>query len=206
MRRVVGRIIVLWGKHFFSLFILLGIIALAFAGWYRFGSHNESSKRVITTSSTLSDIVNISELSTAEFKYRGIADIYTNEKKTDIRCRVCYNAVVKAYIDAANVQIEADPQSKIFTIILPKIKLKVTIVDEQSMALLPSDSEVGISSMLSASKEDAEREALESDKLINTAQENLTSTIEALLHPLVKAEGYTLEWKVSNCVEDVLEE
>ena len=93
-----------------------------------------------------------------------------------------------------NVKFDVDPESKVVTATLPEIDLKVTIVDEQSMALLPSDADVGIDSMLRFSKEDAESEARESSELISTAQENLKTTIEGLLFPILKAQGYSLAW------------
>ena len=62
------------------------------------------------------------------------------------------------------------------------------------MAILPSDADVGIDSMLTYSREDAENEARESSELINTAQENLKATIEGLLFPILKARGYSLVW------------
>jgi len=148
----------------------------------------------IDTSSLLTDAIDIAELSTAEFRYRGIADIYSDENRTQLRCRVCYNAIVKAGIDMKKVKFDVDPESKVVTATLPEIDLKVTIIDEQSMALLPSDADVGIDSMLRFSKEDAESEARESSELISTAQENLKTTIEGLLFPILKAQGYSLAW------------
>ena len=62
------------------------------------------------------------------------------------------------------------------------------------MALLPTDADVGIDSMLKYSKEDAENEARESSELINTAQENLKTTIEGLLFPILKPQDYSLIW------------
>lgn len=143
----------------------------------------------------LADAIDLAELSAAEFRYRGIADVYTDENKGQVYCRVCYNAIVKAGIDMKKIQLDVDANGKTVTATLPEIDLKVTIIDEQSMALLPSYADVGIDSMLRYSKEDAETEARESEELMVTARENLKATIEGLLFPILKAQSYTLIWK-----------
>ena len=181
-------------KHLFIAVLCIGVLAIALACMTRFGLLNQPGKVTINTSSLLTDAIDIAELSTAEFRYRGIADIYTDENRTQVRCRVCYNAIVKAGIDMKQVQFDVDSEKKVVTAILPDIDLKVTIIDEQSMAILPSDADVGIDSMLKYSKEDAENEARESSELINTAQENLKATIEGLLFPILKAQDYSLVW------------
>ena len=182
-------------KHLFISVLCVGVIAVCLACFTRFGILNNKGKVSINSSSLLTDAIDIAELSTAEFRYRGIADIYTDENRTQVRCRVCYNAIVKAGIDMKKVQFDIDTEQKAVFATLPEIDLKVTIIDEQSMALLPSDADVGIDSMLKYSKEDAEYEARESTELISTAQENLKTTIEGLLYPILKAQGYSLSWK-----------
>ena len=92
------------------------------------------------------------------------------------------------------VQFDVNQENKTVTAALPDIDIKVTIIDEQSMALLPSNADVGIDSMLKYSREDAEKEAQESTELINTARENLKATIEGLLYPILNPQGYTLRW------------
>ena len=47
----------------------------------------------------------------------------------------------------------------------------------------------------STSREDAEREARESEELMNVARENLEDTIKALLFPILKAEDYSIIFK-----------
>lgn len=154
-----------------------------------------SSKTTINLSSTLTKAIDIAELSTAEFKYRGIADIYTDESRSQILCRACYNSVVKAGIDMKKVHFNVDSSMKTVTATLPDIDLKVTILDEQSISLLPSDADVGIDSLLKYSKEDAEEEARNSSELLSVAQANLRATIEGLLYPILTAQGYSLIWE-----------
>ena len=173
----------------------IGVIAILVACFIRFVLPNSPETIRTELSSTLMEAINIAELSTAEFRYKGIAEIYTNEEKTKIRCRVCYNAIVKAGIDMNEVKPgTVDPTNKTITMSLPNINLKVSIIDEQSMNTLPSDSDVSFNVLLKRSKEDVENEAKHSKELINTARENLKATIEGLAYPILKPQGYTIIW------------
>lgn len=182
-------------KRLFGIVLGIGIIVIALACWFRFGPLYASTPVKIDTSSMLTEAIDIAELSTAEFKYRGIADVFADEQETRILCRVCYSATVKAGIDLKNVQFEINESEKTVTATLPEISLKVSIIDEQSMALLPSDADVGIDSLLKYSKADAEREASESEELMTTAKDNLKATIEGLIYPVLKSQGFLLIWK-----------
>lgn len=173
----------------------IGILVVVLAILVRLDVFTSSKTININLSSTLTKAIDIAELSTAEFKYRGIADIYTDESRTQILCRACYNAVVKAGIDMKKVRFDVDSSKKNVIATLPNIDLKVNILDEQSIALLPSDADVDIGSLLKYSKEDAENEAKNSTELVSTAQDNLKATIEGLLYPILTEKGYSLAWK-----------
>lgn len=182
-------------KKLFKLVLIIGIAVVFTAGLFRFVLLNSSKNISIISSSTLTKAIDIADLSTAEFKYRGIADVYSDENRTNVRCRICYNAVVKAGINMKEVKFDQDEKNKVITAILPDIGIKVNIIDEQSMAVLPSNTDVAIADMLKYSKEDAEKEATGSGELKLVARENLESTIKALLIPILKPQGYTLEFK-----------
>ena len=175
--------------------VKLVLVAIILTCLFRFGPLYKSSTVKTDISSTLTDAINISELSTAEFRYRGIAEIYANEEKTKVRCRVCYSSIVKAGIDMKDVKVaDVDTDNKTVKITMPPIDLKVTIVDEQSMETLPSNANVSVDTMLKCCKEDAETEAKQSKELMNTAQENLKAFIEGLALPILRPQGYTIIW------------
>ena len=182
-------------RRIFTAVVTAGVLAVILAGLLRFGPvlfGNGNANTV--TSSELAKAIDIAELSTAEFKYRGIAEIYTDENRSQVRCRVCYNAVVKAGIDMKDVKLEVDPENKQVTAALPELKLNVTVIDEQEMALLPSDADVSIGEMLKAAGEDALNEAQQSGELMAAARDNLAKTIEGLLLPVLEAQGFSLAW------------
>ena len=182
-------------KKLFRIVLIIGIVAIAVSAIYRFVFQNSSQKVSIITSSTLTKAIDISELSTAEFRYRGIADIYTDDTREKVRCKICYNAAVKAGIDMKDVGFDVDPDKKVVTVVLPEIEIKVNIIDEDSMKILPSNTDVSVAEMLKYSKEDAEKEATESGELKAVARENLEATIKGLLLPILKPQGYTFEFK-----------
>ncbi len=182
-------------KHSFVLVLIICIIAIVLTCLFHLGILNKPRRANISTSSLLTDAIDIAELSTAEFKYIGIADIYTDESRTNVHCRACYSATVKAGINVAAFKYDIDPETKIVTASLPEIILKVSIIDAQSIALLPSDSDVELAVLLKYCLEDAESEAWKSEELINTARENLKSTIEGLWYPILHSQGYTLKWE-----------
>ena len=175
--------------------LAIGVVFIILALVFRLVVLDRPSTISLTTSSTLLEAINISELSAAEFKYRGIAPIYADEERKKLLCRVCYNAVVKAGIDMQKVGFDVDEENKTVTASLPPIDIKVTIVDEKSIAVLPSNADVRLDYMLKFSKEDAENEARESDTLMDTARENVQAIIEGLIYPILKPEGFTLKWK-----------
>ena len=142
-------------RHMFVLVLCIGIIAVGLAYAVRFEMQKETEAEArILTSSTLTDTINIAELSTAEFRYRGLAEVYSEKNRSEIICRVCYNAIVKAGVDINQVEFDIDSEKKTITATLPDVEIKVNIIDEQSMAVLPADANVGIARMRKCSKED----------------------------------------------------
>lgn len=192
--RWIKRCADLISKHLFVFVLCFGMIAVGIACLTRFELLNDADKVSIRTSTLLTNAIDIAELSTAEFRYRGIADVYADDSSEKVQCRVCYNAIIKAGIDMKNVQFDVDAKHNVVIVTLPEINLTVTINDEQSMALLPSNADVGIDSLLRYSRQDAENEARESTELISIAQDNLKATIEGLLFPILKTHGYSISW------------
>ena len=177
------------------LLLVFGTVAIIFSSVHRFGVFSNPEKATIISSSALREVIDISELSAAEFKYRGIANVYTDSTLTKVRCRICYDAVIKASIDMQEVEFYVNTDTKTVIAVLPPIKIKATIIDEQNMSILPSNAKVRLDRMLKYSKEDAETEAKNNENLISTAMDNLQTTIEGLLLPILKPQGYILKWE-----------
>lgn len=173
--------------------IIVGLVVLILFAFARFLGATDKGEEKILTSSTLVDTIDISELSTSQFTYNGIAEIYKKEK---VICHVRYNAKVKAGIDMQDVTFEIDSDNMTVKPVLPEIIITSNpVVDEQALSFIPSDATLDLNEVLKACKEDAEKEATESQELINSAEENLKSIIEALTYPILDEYGYTICWE-----------
>ena len=76
---------------------VLGIVLIS-------GKKNKEDKTEIVTKSTLEKIINVSELSTYEAVYNGVAKVMNDKKTEKIDYHVYYEARVKAGIDFENVE------------------------------------------------------------------------------------------------------
>ena len=131
--------------------LVLGIVAAA-AGLFVPNAVQKITKESVITSSQLEKAVDISELSTAEFIYNGIADKYSDGNLEETECHIAYASTVKVDVELKDI--------------------------------------------MTVCKEDALKEASESKELYQTAEENLQSAIEALLSPILKNAGYTMQWDI----------
>ena len=177
-----------------KLLLIIGIVVIILACLFRIFVLNKLATSKTITSSTLSKAIDIDELSTAEYKYRGIADVYTNESEPKISYKVCYNAIIKASIHMKDVQFDVDQTDRMVLASLPEIKISANIIDQEQMLVLPSNAKAEINDMLKYSESDAENEAMTSIELISTARDNAKSIIEGLLYSILHPNGYSLKW------------
>lgn len=175
--------------------IIVGVVLLLLSLIGKFTGAFDEEKETIVSASTLMDAVDISELSTAQYTYKGIVTKYSNEKQTRIKCRIYYEAKVKAGIDMGEIDFNIDEENKVVRPILPAIKITVKSVDESSIDYMPSNTKIDLKEVLSLCKDDVEKEAMSSMELLNTAENNLKSIIEALLYPILEHQGYIIKWE-----------
>lgn len=154
-------------------------------------------KEDVITSAQLEKAIDISQLSTAEFVYNGIAEKYNEEHPERVDCYIAYNASVKVGIQMEDVTFEIQEEEKTVTPVLPDITAQIATLDENSLSYIPKNPDVPLKDMLILCKEDAVREAGESEKLYETAEENLKMVMEALLSPVLENAGYSLVWQAS---------
>lgn len=182
----VFKSILFWGM----LTVLLAILALL----RTFGFFDEGQKTIVSRS-TLQNAVKVAELSTAQYTYNGIAEVYRDESHKKVKCRILYNSTVKAGINFEDVDFDVDNDNKIVTAILPAVKILANTVTEDELSFIPSNSKIDLPEALSACKEDAEREAKESAALMESAEKNAKSAVEAIVLPFLEQDGYQLVWE-----------
>lgn len=174
----------------FIILILLIILIISLKGSSIFQKGEEST----VSSAMLTQVTDASELSSAQFTYNGIAQVYGPDGNT-VKCNVKYDAKVTAGIDMKDISFEIDNEKKTVTPVLPEIKINSCTVDEEKLSFIPENTTADIKDVLNACEEDAETEASQSLQLMRSARENLKDIVEALIYPILNANGYTVVWK-----------
>ena len=155
----------------------------------------EESEPRIVTESNLMDAIDVSELATSEFIYNGIAEVYKDEKKENVKYHIRYDARVKAGIDIKDVSFDIDDEEMIIYVTLPEVAIfEDPSIDPNSLSYIPSEKDYDLAEVLKTCEADVLAEAEEAKELKTSAEDNLKSIIEALLKPLAEAEDYQIKW------------
>lgn len=148
------------------------------------------------TKTTLKDTVSISKLSTAEFTYEGIA---TKETRNGAPLYyIYYKASANTEIDLEQIDFEIDEDKKTITPLLPTPSISSLVIDETALDFLPKDAEIDIHDVIEICKADAAEEISKNPLIKDTATQNMRTTIEALLSPILKDSGFTIVWNSSD--------
>ena len=177
--------------------LIAGIVFLILVSVLKLNGVFEKKEPEIITNSTLMRTVDVSELSTAEFIYNGIAEIYEgDDADTDaVKCRVRYKARVKAAINMDEITFDIDDEKKTVRPSLPKIGLKASLDNQEGLSFIPENSKIDLQEAMEACEKDVTAEAKENEELYQSAEENLQDVIEALTYPILNAKGYSLVWE-----------
>lgn len=151
---------------------------------------SKEGKKEIITKSTLEKIINVSELSTFEAVYNGIADVVNKENPEKIDYHVYYEARVKAGIDFEQVKIEVDNDAKKIIVTLPEIEITDTNVDIASLEYIfeneNANTETVSQEAYKASIEDVKNESSKEAAIYELAEQNAKNIVEALINPFVE--------------------
>ena len=145
---------------------------------------------VTTISETsLEEVFEISELSTADYAYNAVVHAYENDGITP-KFYVAYEGMVTAGIDFSKIIIDVDENNKSITLKIPDCEILNTTVDFGSMKYIFENDKYNTETVSQEAyelcKTDlAERAKMEED-LLSLAKENATATVEALVNPWVK--------------------
>lgn len=176
-----------------KLAIVIGVAVVIFGGVVGYNVYSASTQPTkIVTISTLKQVVNISDLSTARYTYNGIA--VKKDDDGNVICHVYYEAYVDAGIDMSKIEFAIDEEEKTICPALPEIAVEDPVVDSSSVVFFETNPNISLSEVIEICEKDALDEVNASKQIIQTAEENLRSTIEALLTPLTKSEGYSIRW------------
>lgn len=180
--------------------IIIAVVLVVGALGINIGLKPDNKPEVITTAN-LKKIIEVSELSTYECVYNGIAVINNQEKPEKIDYYVAYNAKVKAGIDFETVVIDINQQTKIITVEIPQVTIHSTDVDFDSMDFIFVNKKAETSGVTEQAykqcEKDVENETNVTDAIYELAKKNAENIIKALLAPFVNQldAEYTVEIK-----------
>ncbi len=160
--------------------IIVAIVAVNF---------RKENKKEIITSATLKEIIEISELSTFEAVYNGVAQVMNEKKEDETDYYVSYEATVKAGIDFEQIIIDVNNEAKEIIVTMPEIQINDISVDIASLDYIfindKANNETVAQEAYEACKADVERESSQEDAICDLAEQNAKNVIEALVRPFV---------------------
>ena len=159
------------------------------------------SKPEIISKSTLEKVINVSDLSTFEAIYNGVASVANEEKPENIDYYVSYEAKVKAGIDFEKVNLEVNEDEKIITVTLPEVKITDVNVDIASLDYIfmnkKANTETVSAQAYKKCIEDVTNESNSIKEIYELAKQNARNIVEALIKPFVEQLDGKYELKIS---------
>lgn len=144
----------------------------------------------IITKSTLEKIINVSDLSTFEAVYNGVAEVMNEKKPDNVDYYVSYEAKVKAGFDIEKVELDVDNENKVITVTIPEIKITDTNVDITSLDYIFINDKANTSTVSEQAYrkciEDVENESGSENAIYELAGQNAMNVIKALINPFVE--------------------
>lgn len=156
----------------------------------------------IITKSTLEKIVHISDLSTFEAVYNGIAKVMNEKKPDKVDYYVSYEAKVKAGFDVERVELEVDDAIKVISVTIPEIKITGIDVDIASLDYIFMNDKANESTVSEQAYkkciEDVENESCSENAICTLAGKNAKDVITALINPFIEQldDDYELTVKI----------
>ncbi len=173
---IVGAAVIL----FLLLIIVIATISL---------SNREEPKPEIITQSSIEQIIHVSDLSTYEAVYNGIAEVPSEKNEDKIAYYVSYEATVKAGFDFKELDVVVDNDTKSVVVTIPEISITKIIVEESTLDFIFMDDKANQSTVfadaLKACEADVLEESTKESAIIALAKENAENIVTALVQPFV---------------------
>ena len=180
------------------LFIIVAIIVFLFV---KEKIVKKDSIPEIISKSTLEKVINVSDLSTFEAIYNGVASVANEEKPENIDYYVSYEAKVKAGIDFEQVNLEVNEDEKRITVTLPEVKITDVNVDIASLDYIfmnkRANTETVSAQAYKKCIEDVTNESNSTTAIYELAKQNARNIVEALIKPFVEQLDSKYELKIN---------
>lgn len=175
--------------------ILVVILGIVLAGSAASGKQEPD----IISRSTLEKIIHVSDLSTFQAVYNGIAEVRNEKKPEKVDYYVSYEAKVKAGIDFEKVAIMVAHEEKLITVTLPEIEIKDVNVDITTLDYIFENEKANTSTVVEEAYkkciEDVTNESGNTEAIYDLAEQNARNIVEALIRPFMEQldEAYQLQ-------------
>lgn len=174
-------------KYIIGIAIMLAVVIIVLLA---VSMSSKKSEPEISSKSTLEDIINVSDLSTFEAVYNGIAKVTDEDNPEKVNYYVSYDAKVKAGIDFEKVDITVNTDEKIITVMLPEIKITDVNVDITSLDYIFENEKANTETVSEEAYkkciEDVTSESNSEDAIYELAEQNARNIVEALISPFVE--------------------
>ena len=186
-------------KHIAVLFVIIAVIITALM--IKIKIFNKKSEPTIISKATLEKVINVSDLSTFEAIYNGVAAVANEENPENIDYYVSYEAKVKAGIDFELVEVEVNETDKVITVTLPEVKVTDVDVDIASLDYIFMNNKANTQTVSEQAYKkcikDVTKESNSTDEIYESARQNARNIVEALISPFVEQldSEYKLEIK-----------
>ena len=186
-------------KHIAVLLVIIAVIITALM--IKIKIFNKKSEPTIISKATLEKVINVSDLSTFEAIYNGVAAVANEENPENIDYYVSYEAKVKAGIDFELVEVEVNETDKVITVTLPEVKITDVDVDIASLDYIFMNNKANTQTVSEQAYKkcikDVTKESNSTDEIYESARQNARNIVEALISPFVEQldSEYKLEIK-----------
>ena len=186
-------------KHIAVLFVIIAVIITALM--IKIKIFNKKSEPTIISKATLEKVINVSDLSTFEAIYNGVAAVANEENPENIDYYVSYEAKVKAGVDFELVEVEVNETDKVITVTLPEVKITDVDVDIASLDYIFMNNKANTQTVSEQAYKkcikDVTKESNSTDEIYESARQNARNIVEALISPFVEQldSEYKLEIK-----------
>lgn len=189
------------GKKVHYMGIAIGIVLLIATVLLLSNVLNLDGGRVTTiSSSSLKKVVEINDLSTLDYTYNAITEVY-DENGTRLKYYVAYEGTVTAGVDISQIDISVNEEEKLITVVLPDAEVQHVNVHMGTLEFIfikdKYETETVSQEAYKVSLDDLKKKANEEETLLSMAKDNAVAAINALIAPWVKQidETYTVEIK-----------
>ena len=160
----------------------------------------EDGKVTTITQSSLEKVIEVNDLSTLDYTYNAITDVYDEDGET-LKYHVAYEGIVTAGIDITKINVTVNEEEKKISITLPNAVIQNVNVDMGTLAFIfeknKYETETVSQEAYKASLEDLKKKANKESTLLTMAKDNAAAAMNALIAPWVEQidDDYTVEVK-----------